>query len=48
MGLIGKKILRNGWDNGKKYPWAESGISVYGCEREKNNRFEIHVIFEGI
>ena len=32
------------WSNGKKYPWAESGI-VYLCVREKkNNSFEISVI----
>ena len=28
----------------KKYPWAESGISTFACEREKNNSFEITVI----
>ena len=44
MGLIEKKILKKGWGNGKKYPWAESGIFVYVCEREKNNSFKIHVI----
>ena len=44
VGLIGKKILKKGWGNGKKYPWAESGICVYVCEREKNNSFKIHVI----
>ena len=36
VGLIGKKILKKGWDNGKKYPWTESG--------GKKNSFEIHVI----
>ena len=29
VGLTGKKVLKNGWGNGKKYPWAESGICVY-------------------
>ena len=41
VGLIGKKILKKGWGNGKKYPWADSGICVYVCE---NNSFKIHVI----
>ena len=41
--LIGKKILKKGWGNGKKYPWAESGICVYYVwGREKKNSFEIH------
>ena len=31
----GKKILKKEWGNGKKYPWAESGICVFVCEREK-------------
>ena len=35
VGLIGKKILKKGWDNGKKYPWAGSGICVYVWERQK-------------
>ena len=45
MGLIGKKILENGWGNGKKYPWAESGNCAFVCEREKkNNSIEITVM----
>ena len=39
VGLIWKKILKNGWGNGKKYPWAKSEICVYVCEREKKQRF---------
>ena len=46
VGLIGKKILKNGWDNEKKYPWAESRICVFVRvgEREKINSFEITII----
>ena len=30
-------MWKNGWGNGKKYPWAESGLYVLICvgEREK-------------
>ena len=35
-GLIGKKILKKDWGNGKEYPWAESGICVFDILREKN------------
>ena len=35
MGLIGNKILKKGWGNGQEYLWAESGIRVYVCVREK-------------
>ena len=42
VGLIGKKMMKMGWDNGKKYPWAESGIYVNVWEKKKS--FEIHVI----
>ena len=39
------KNPKNGWGNGKKYPWAESGIYAFVCEREiKKNSFEITVI----
>ena len=44
VGFIGKKILKKGWGNGKKYPCAETGIFVYVYETEKNNSFEIHII----
>ena len=43
-GFDWQKILKNGWGNGKKYPWGESGICAFLCEREKNNSFEITVI----
>ena len=39
VGLIGKKNLRNGCGNGKKYLWAESRIvylSVCDTERKKS------------
>ena len=42
VGFIGKKILKKGRGNGKKYTRAESRICVYVCEREKFF-FEIHV-----
>ena len=41
MGLIRKKIPKEGKSNGKKYPWAESRICVFKsvcvcvCERER-------------
>ena len=46
MGLIGKKIPKEGWDNRKKYPWAEGRICVFisVCEREKTNSFGITAI----
>ena len=35
VSLIESKILKKGWDNGKKYPWTESGICVFACVRER-------------
>ena len=51
VGLIEKKIPKEGWGNRKKYPWAESRICVFKslcvrvrvCERE-NNSFGITAI----
>ena len=40
MSLVGKKILKEGWGNRKKYPWAESRICVFEKKR-KNNSFGI-------
>ena len=34
VGLKGNKILKKDWDNGKKYPWAESEIFMYLYVRE--------------
>ena len=43
--LIEEKILKKDWGNGKKCPWAESGVCMYYVwGREKNNSFEIQVI----
>ena len=45
---IDKKTLKNDWGNGKKYPWAESGIYPFVCERKKkNNSFELLLSFLG-
>ena len=48
MGLIRKKIPKEGKSNGKKYPWAESRICVFKsvcvcvCERERKREKKIN------
>ena len=45
VGLIGKKILKKGLGNEKKYSQSESRICVFACVGEKKiNSFEITVI----